>query len=160
MPGPTDSVFDAREKAASRSALEAFAELAPNLGDGLVVTRGANIVPKLEIGGVQISVRPDLVLRGKGRGGRPFVGAVKFHFAKSAPLNDRSGAIVSALLHEYAEAHLADPAAGERADPKRCLVLDLASCRIYTAPGTRARLLGEIEDACREIAARWSSLPA
>ena len=50
---------------------------------------------KLTVAGVDISVRPEVVLRGKDRLGNPTVGAVKLYIGKTFPLSDDAAAYVA-----------------------------------------------------------------
>jgi len=61
----------------------------PSLGD--------HAPPKLTIRNVEVSVRPDILLKGIGKKKQPLVGGIKLHFPRTFPLNASAG-YVSVLL--------------------------------------------------------------
>lgn len=150
------SEFTVREGRLCREAIRSFVDILPTLDlNGLKVESGRNDVPKLHQAGVEISVRPELVLRGNSRRGQPVVGAIKLHFPKSHPLDQEAGDYVGAILHQYGELHLAGP---EACDPRFCFVIDIATRRIWTAPRNFLRRRSEVLAACREIAIIWNAI--
>lgn len=102
--------------------------------------------------GVEVSVRPELLLRRVVRGQRT-LGALKFYLPKTFPLNEESGAFLAALVHLYLEQSFP----GENPDNRHCFVMDVPSGVIYNAPRSVIRRRAELAAACEEIAARWSS---
>lgn len=102
----------------------------------------------VSLGGVELSIRPDLLITGH----EP--GAVKLYFGKSSPLTKNaggrigSGTYAAALLHLWAEREL-----GASAD--RCFVLDVLSGELFTAPGKFSQRRKDALAACREIAVMW-----
>lgn len=155
-PGPADGPSAAAENHACQEAIKAFIEMLPTINlAGLTAKRGSNDVPKLTKSGVVISVRPELELHGANRRGRPVVGALKLHFAKSSPLNRAAAEYVGTVLHEYGEAHLGP----EACVPQHCYVIDVSTKQLYAAPSSYIQRRSDIEAACREIATLWASIP-
>lgn len=57
---------------------------------------------------VQISIRPEIVLRGNGKSGKKLVGGMKLYFSRTYPLSADGAGIVSATLQEYCKTDLPD----------------------------------------------------
>jgi hypothetical protein len=81
------------------------------------------------------------------------VGALKLHLSKTQPLDAESGQNIAAMLHHYADTTLARP--GETASASRCIVWDVFSGSLYTAPKANLSRLHVMEACCEEIAFRW-----
>lgn len=116
---------------------------------------GEHSPPKLTYHGVEISVRPELILRGETKG-KKVVGGVKLHFSKGFEMTDETAGYVSAALQEYCRRHVAQ--SDETVHPAYCHVFDIGSGHVF--PGvkaTKARLK-DIEDTCQNIAAIWASI--
>jgi len=103
------------------------------------------------VAGVEISIRPELILRKDARGGS-VIGALKFYLPKTAPLNDISGQYLASLMHWYLEVEFP----GESADPRHCFVYDVPSGEVWAGPRSFSRRRSDVEAACEEIASRWS----
>lgn len=150
-----ESEFEAQKVQLCTEALEAFEDCLDMLDlDGLALTAGQSDPDQLEFAGVNVSVRPEIVLVGEDRGG-PRVGCIKLYFGKTGPLDDRSGPYVSTVLAAFAERNLA---AKGRVDSRLVLTVDVFARKTFAAPKARARRLDDIAAACEEIAARWASL--
>jgi hypothetical protein len=108
---------------------------------------------KLHIGGVAVSVRPEVLLDGRNRNGDLVHGAAKLYFCKSLPLNETSGEYIATLVHQYALQHMTDIA-----ERKLCFVVDVFGQRIFHAPRARVRRHSEIEAAMEEYARAWKDL--
>lgn len=108
---------------------------------------------KLHINGVEISLKPSLLLR-DANGHR---GACKLFFTKS-PSPDRPqlaesvGRMMAALLYYYGAEHLAD------ADYKSslCQLVCIRDGDVHVASGRHKRLMENVEAACDEIRALWA----
>lgn len=112
--------------------------------------------PKLSFSGVEVSVRPDLLLRVSKRG-RQYSGAIKFHFMKTAEnsLGEDGGRYIASLLHRWSQENSAE---GFEPRPEFCLSVDVFRSSVVPAPRAFSRRLSEIEAACQEIASRWNLL--
>jgi hypothetical protein len=109
--------------------------------------------PKLSIGGVNVSVRPEVLLEAKNRSGETIYGAAKLYFSKSFPLNKISGEYVAAMVHQYATEHLLTPA-----ERNLCFVVDVFGKNVYVAPRTHIKRRSEMEAAMEEYARAWTDL--
>jgi hypothetical protein len=128
------------KKLVEHGALRAFS-FAPGLSDA-----------SLELGGVELSVRPEALIAG------PEVGAVKIYLAKTNPLTKDgtgrlgSASFAAAALHLWAEKTFGNVA------PERCLVVDVFAGEVYEAPRRHTTRRKHMLIACEEIAAVWPSL--
>lgn len=107
----------------------------------------------IQINGVEVSVRPDLLVYGKDGRGKEIVGAIKLHFSKNHPLNDASGKYVATLLHRHVEERLAVD--GLHPSRKWCLVLDIFEGERFIAPRSYKRRRANLAAACEEIRSIW-----
>jgi len=139
----------------SGEALERFLDISDDFElDGLECSPGSNSAPKLVIADVDVSVRPDVILRGTLRNKR-IVGALKFYFGKTTPLGDEAGLNVATLLQRYCDEHLIQ--SGEVTSPKHCAVLDVFAKRWFRSTrATQMRFRG-LEAACEEIRLWWNA---
>lgn len=104
----------------------------------------------LLVGGVAVSVRPDLLVEATPG---VVVGVVKLFFSKTAALNEErsryAGAILQMAIEGVKGAH--------GVDYRRCLVLDVFARRLHQAPRTSRRRRQDVEAACSEIETMWSA---
>lgn len=119
----------------------------PELGD--------NSPEKLVIRNVEVSVRPEIILTGAGKSGKPLIGGLKLHFPKANPLSKEAAGFISAALQMYCRDCMPDDGHPHH---EYCMILDMASGQVW--PGVKAikQRQGEIESACTQIAALWSSI--
>jgi hypothetical protein len=111
---------------------------------------------KLKIHGVDVSVRPEIVLRGKGKSGASLVGALKVHFSKTYPLDADGAGYVSAILQRYSEQYLAGD--DDMPGASYCFVIDVGSRAVHASVKSIAARLKDIEGECRNIAALWPGI--
>ncbi len=121
--------------------------------EGLELRRGVADAPKLHIGEVAVSVRPEIILTGTNRAGEQINGALKLYFPKSFPLDKRAGEYVGTTLHQFVTMY---PVAAGKPDYQWCFVVDVSGGEVFTAPRSHKRRRSDIEAACREIARAWS----
>lgn len=151
----TEWVLDDRWNTAD--ALERFAEIAEGLPSSLneAYSRGDAQPPKLEVSGVDVSVRPDFLIQFDKRGVR-HTGAIKLHFIKNpdSALTKTGSEYVATLLHKWLEEH------GPEGTPSHthCISIDVFRGTTFSAPKSNARRMQEISAVCEEIAARWPQL--
>lgn len=107
----------------------------------------------VQIGEVEVSVRPEVLLRKTVRN-QPVLGALKFYLPKSYPLNEVSGSYLASLVKWYLETEF--PA--EDSDCRHCFVFDVPNGSLYSAPSSETRRRADITAACEEIAARWPGI--
>lgn len=117
--------------------------------------RAQSSAPKLEIGGVSVSVQPDLLIKGS-RKGRPFRGALKIHIVKGRQLDDEAGVCAAAVLKQWVADHFATEE--EPVHPDYCMVLDVFAGQLWRAPKSAKRRMDRVAAACEEIALRWPTV--
>lgn len=147
-----ETVGTQRRIASNVDALEAFLEVLDEINlQGATPNLGANTAPKARIRNVDISVRPEIILKSENRNG-PIPGALKIHFPKTNPLNIQSAGYVSAVLQEWLRAHMADEGEGFGS---LCAVVDVGSQSFYEEVRSTRRRFHDIEDTCETIAVLW-----
>lgn len=139
-------------------ALEEFsklAELVPN-DSGEVYEQGSQDAPKLNIAGVDISVRPDFLIGFTSRG-KIYTGALKLHFIKNpdSALSRTGAEYVATLMNRWLEDNGPD---GSIPSHRHCMCIDVFRGTVVTAPKSTTRRMSEVTAACEEIAARWPHL--
>lgn len=153
----SDKVGTARRINANIDALERFGMMLDDIDlMGADPEFGAHNPAKLTFHNVEISVRPEIVLRATVKG-KIYVGAIKLHFSKSHPHTEESAGFVSAAVNEYCRVHLAGY--GDAiVHPAFCQVVDVASGTVF--PGVKAtkQRLNDISAECQNIAALWPTI--
>lgn len=145
------SVWHSRRISGNIDALDMFEGMLDVIDlKGATPSLGAHSAPPISYQGVDVSVRPEIVLEHGGN-----VGGIKLHFPKSNPLNAEAAGFVSVMTFEYCKQHL--PTKGNAAG-KFCSVIDVASGQFFPgAASTKARLK-EVAAACGEVFALWPSI--
>jgi hypothetical protein len=152
---PSATEWEEQRKRLCVEALERFEDLSGAVDlAGLEVAAGDPNPPRLELGGLEVSVRPEVVLCGKDRLGRPTAGAIKLYFSKTIPLAAESGAYVATLVQHFVDAH----ASQHEANPRDCRVIDVFGGQVYTAPRAGRRRHSDLVAACEEIARAWEAV--
>lgn len=150
-----DKLGTQRRIASNIGALESFLNMLDDIDlGGATATLGENSQPHLTIHNVQVSVRPELILRGSGKGGK-LVGALKVHFPSTYALDEDSAGLVSAVTQEWCKAFKPDD--GATFGPY-CSVVDVGSKTFF--PGVRATVqrMKDVAAACQNYAALWDSM--
>lgn len=151
-----DKIGTQRRIAANLDALETFLLMLDDIDlKGATPKLGDQSPPRLTIHGVEISVRPEVLLSAKGKSDALLVGAVKLHFPRTFSLNDDSAGYVSTILQEWSKAHLADDGA---VNGSLCPVIDVGSQKVY--PGVKATTarMKDVDAICQNIAALWPTI--
>lgn len=103
---------------------------------------------KMIIKGVQVSIRPELILRAKD--GRQQLGFVKLYFSKSKPLTQMMGELITCVgKHYYMEEY------NMVFKENNCLVFDVFRGQLYAAPRAFKKRMSDVNASCSEIADRW-----
>lgn len=153
---PPSSEWNEQDLRLSSEALEAFLDICDEFDlDALSAAAGPHSAPKLSISGVDVSVHPDVVLRGAYRE-KNVVGALKFHFSKTNALTAEAGLNVATVIHHYVEAHLLD--AEYVASPRHCAVLDVFMKSWHRAPTAFRLRRNSVAAACQEVALWWPAV--
>lgn len=150
-------VGTARRINSNIDSLETFLEMLDDIDmQGAQPDIGANKSPPLVFHGVEISVRPEIILRGNGPRDKKYVGALKFHFSKTRPHTEESAGYVSAALQEYSSRYLAQ--GDEIVNSSYCFVIDVASGKVFPGVKSITKRLTDIEAECQNIAAIWPTI--
>lgn len=151
-PLATDSDWTKQNAELCQAALIRFMAMTENLSwHGLTPTAGDNYSPKMVLGGVDISVRPEIILKN----GNKTVGGIKLYINKGTPLNQDSGGYVSTVLYRYLSEVLSTESDVNRST---CMVVDVFGQSIYYAPKAYKRTMADVEAACRHISILWDAL--
>lgn len=114
---------------------------------------------KLQIGGIEVSVRADLIVHGSSRG-KDHIGAAILRLTQG--INDSEagaarrrdmGLYVATLARMHVEENL--PLSDREPANRLCLAIDVQQGEVIACPTAYARRQTDIENACRFIAAMW-----
>jgi len=111
---------------------------------------------KLEFGEVEVTVTPDLIVKGE-RSGKPLVGALRFYIAKESTyqLGKRGAELVAGMQYQW----LVKNATGTRVpDTTLCMVLECFQQRVTKASDDHATDLDVIKRGCDDFARLWHLL--
>jgi hypothetical protein len=109
----------------------------------------------MTIGGVAVTVFPDLVVRGVTRK-RPFVGAFTFRYSKTKSVTEEWGLFSSTILHHFIETHLASEE--RHAERRYCLFVDVFAGKVFEAPESFKARRKDLEAACWNIKNVWNTV--
>lgn len=141
---------------ANIDALETFQVMLDDINLGNCLPRLGDSAPRrLVIQGVEVSVRPEIILTGEGKKSARLVGGIKLHFPRTFSLNDDAAGYVSVLVQEWCRNEL--DADGTPYGPY-CYVIDVGAKRVCPPVRAIAARIRDIEAACRNIAALWPSI--
>ena len=101
------NVYEIRRLAGNIEAIKSFMNLLDEIDlRGGSPRLGGNAPQRLTVRNVEVSVRPEIILTGRGTGNAQLVGGIKLHFPKANPLDEDAAGFVSALTQMYCEACL------------------------------------------------------
>lgn len=147
--------FQENDKITSIEALELIldAEL-PDLSDYVITPyNGAN--QKVVISGVDVSVNPDLVIRGSHKG-KDVVGVIKLHISKNNQLGKEGLQYVTTVLKSFTETNISNKTEVVKSD--LCISIDTFGQVYEIAPASFKKRMADITSACEEIALWWDKL--
>jgi hypothetical protein len=144
--------YQGKVNCCSAGAIDAFLENYDDLGVAGEICRADCSVMTMDCLGVTVSVRPNLLIRDASSS--EIVGAVKFHFSKSAPLGDEGCDYVALMMRLFLEEELGL----KSINAKMCIVLDIHDGNYRRAPKAYVNRKRDIEAACDEIYARWETI--
>ncbi len=151
---PTSTEFQESDKVTSIEALDCFDNITfPDL-------EGFTLVPfagdgRMDIKGVDVSVYPDIIIRGTYRGTK-FVGGIKLHIVKTTTLSKEGRLNVATVLQQFLEEKVAEE--DETVLPKFCFSIDVFAGECQEAPTSIKRRREQIYAACEEYKLWWDSL--
>ncbi|MCK8496567.1 hypothetical protein OWM54_03845 [Myxococcus sp. MISCRS1] len=148
-----DSDFDAHRLALCAEALQRCLVATEDLATRAVASPADPELAPLELAGVAVKVRPEVLLRGVDARGQMRSGVLKLYFSKHTPLDERAGQYIATVLQLFAEERLEQQGP---VDPRLVGVFDVFAGRLFVAPKARQRRLQDVVLACEEIAGRWN----
>ena len=104
---------------------------------------------------VQISVRPEILLRAPGKKGGTLLGSVKLHFPRTYSLMPETSGFASALLQEWHRVHQPDDGSPHGSI---CYVIDVGAKRVWPGVKSTTARLKEVASHCLNIAALWPTI--
>jgi hypothetical protein len=149
---PSATEWEAQRKRLCAEALERFLDVADEIDlSDQTLSAGGNDQPRLQVGGLDVSVRPEVIVRATNRSGEAAGGALKLYFSKTIPLNQEGGEYIAAMVYQFVDTHVTPG----HADSRICRVIDVFGGQFFTAPRAVARRRRELWAACEEIARAW-----
>ncbi len=150
------SSFAQNDAALSAEAIKAFRAMGfQNKMPYTLFTTNSQNLPKLEISGVEVSIRLDLIARENAKG---LVGGAILQTSKavaSKSWREDHSKVVASLVWMIANKHLNALGKVER---KLCMSIDVFGGDVIAAPSNYKRKLNDVEAACGEISAMWDSI--
>jgi hypothetical protein len=114
-----------------------------------------NAPASMQVNGVTISARPEVLVYGQDRKGNPIIGGIKLHCSKSHLLAHDAAEYVVVGLFEYL-LQQKDLAGVPKAN--LCAVVDVFDGSVTYAPSTYKRKLNDINAGCVEYALKWRAI--
>lgn len=146
------TAFQRQDNELSIKALQIFASFKIPKVAPYTTSKFESNLNKLVIAGVDVSIQPDILIKGTIRG-REFIGAIKIHISKQNPLSQTSGKYVAALIHKFLETSYQ-----VKVRPEFCISLDIFTGDYFTATRSFKSLRRDLEAACEEIRLLWDKL--
>lgn len=120
--------------------------------NGLTPRVVSDVAQKMNISGVDVSVRPEILLFDNYDN---IVGGLKLYINKSNPLTDESGKYISTVLYR----HIVENISSENyVEHNLCIVIDVFGQTIHVAPKSFKRSMSDVTSACQNIAILWPAL--
>jgi hypothetical protein len=137
----------------SAYALEKFFKMFPKLklSSDLIIRAEDGVSRKININGVKISIRPELMICDYS--GLDYSGFIKLYFGKNKPLTKTIAESMACLSKHYFKQN-----EGLDFNDKNCYVVDVCNGTIYKSPKSYKRIIQELEYCCSEIADRWDKI--
>ena len=155
-----DSDFDVSVNEHNADYIERFAETVGFLKlpkEAEQVERGKDF-PKIEINGVKISMRANLLFRRKTKTNKLKVGALMLRYSKGKPLPSMVGANQAAAIFGFLR-YSGDDELGAEPEKALCLTVDVFTGSLYAAPSGSVDIWNDMKAACATIAERWPNIP-
>ena len=153
---PADKVGTARRISANIDAVETFADMLDDIHFGdATPSLASNMAPHLQINNIQISIRPQILLKAPAKKGGPLLGALKLHFPRTFSLTAETSGYASALLQEWHRVH--QPDEGLPHGPL-CYVIDVGAKQVWPGVKSTTARMKEIASHCQNIAALWPTI--
>jgi hypothetical protein len=148
------TIWQQRRLLGNMEAIDTFLDITDDIDlKGLTTSLGAHSAPRIAYNGLEVNVRPEIIVESKAGGGT--VGAIKLHFPKTNSLNEQAAGYVSAMLHAFCTQHMPDKGA---ANSKLCTVIDVGSGKVFKGPASAKSRMRDVAAACGEVASLWPSI--
>ena len=149
---PPGNEWEASRRAAGIEAVEAFRHAVKQLDlSAYQIFRGQRTPRRLNLAGVSVSVRPEILLK-QNRDGSVEAGGLKLFLSKNKRLAEDRARYIGTILYQYLRAQAKERAAVKY---KHCYVIDVFGAQVFTAPRTYKRRAREVEASCEEISMLW-----
>jgi hypothetical protein len=122
---------------------------------GATASHGEQFPDKLSRQNVEISVRPEIILKAVGKGKLKLIGAMKLYFVRTFPLTEDSAGYISAILQEWCQSCLVTD---ETVSGPLCCVVDVGAKKVWPGVKATAQRLKDIDAYCQNIAALWPTI--
>lgn len=150
-----DKIGTQRRINANLDALETFESMLDAVDlKGAAPSLGAPFPEKLVVQNVEISVRPEVMLRLEAKA-NVHIGALKLHFPRTFSLNEDASGYVSAILQRWCADCLPDD--GVTSAPL-CFVIDVGAKNVWPGVKATAKRMKDVEAYCQNIAALWPTI--
>lgn len=136
-------------------ALESFLTIVDGIElGGADLSLGEHAPQKLVFHGVAVSVRPQIIMKKKGKSG-DLVGAIKLHHSRGYPHNEESAGIMSAVMQEWLKATV-----GTAGIPQgdMCFVIDTGVKKVFKGVKATTARMKDVTAACQNIAGLWPTI--
>lgn len=147
---PPEGPMVTQDRQLSADAIENFLDIADQVGEEgyNLEKRAGNERHRLNIAGVDVSIRPDLYIKDDND---LVAGAIKLYFTKGYPLSKVTAEYVASCLRAYME----ETFGANQIDHRLCTVVDVPVGSVTQAPKAMIKRMKDITAACEEIGARW-----
>lgn len=151
-----DKIGTQRRINANIDAIETFLAMQDQIDlMGATPALGSNAPQKMKIMNVEVSVRPEIILRGNGKSGKKLIGAMKLHFPRTFPLEGDAWGYVSAVTQMYCKDYLATD---EEVYAPYCSVIDIGSQTFYAGVKAITNRMKDVQAECKNIAGLWPTI--
>lgn len=153
----TASKYEHTRSISNAEAIDSFLQFYENIDlADLAPSIAPDDQPKLRIGEINISVRPEIILNGDHKRYGQVVGGIKLYLVKrdTARLDNELGKYPSSILYNY----LGQQNPNRRPLHQSCIIVDVFGKKQFSAPRTHKKILAHVRVACEEIADRWKHI--
>jgi hypothetical protein len=151
-----DTEWELQRNQLCAEAIEAFLDFASDMTfDGVTAERSSADAAEIEIAGVVVSVRPEILLKFQSPKGVKIIGGMKICFCKSSPVGEEAASYITGTLHSFLKSGCRD---GELADPSLILAMDVFDRKVHFAPKAFKARMADVEAACEEISRAWPAV--
>ena len=153
---PAEKIGTRRRIDSNIDRLESFEEMLDDLDLQNSNTELGFRSGRMKVCGVDVSVRPEIILRGVGKKGRKLVGAIKLQMSVATKFNAEAAGYVSAVVQEFCKRSVALD--DEIVYAPYCQVIDVGGEVIHPGVKSIVRRMKDVEAGCRNIAGLWPTV--